>query len=384
MHELYRHFLDPADFYQSLTKNGFDFYTGVPDSLLKDFCAYVSDHVPASNHVITANEGSAVSVAAGYHLATKKSPVVYLQNSGFGNTVNPLLSLADPRVYSIPMLLLIGWRGEPGKKDEPQHIVQGKVMSSLMADLNIPFEVLPDFLEGATDALQTATHYLDTRKGPYAFLVKRQTFTAYKMKQPLKSPEEFAFSREEALNLIVDKTGRFDILVATTGFASRELYEIREKREQTHAKDFLSVGSMGHASAIALGIAMNKQSRQVICLDGDGAVLMHMGTIATVGNVAPHNYKHIVINNGCHDSVGGQPTGALKLNFADVAKACGYKDAKTAFSKEDVVKGIDWLMATEGPVLLELRVKRGTRKDLGRPKTTPKQNKQEFMAFLEA
>jgi len=352
--------------------------------LLKDFCSYVSDTAPPSNHVITANEGAAVAVAASYHLATKKSPVVYLQNSGFGNTVNPLLSLADPKVYSIPMLLLIGWRGEPGKKDEPQHLVQGKVMSSLLAGMDVPFAVLPDFLEGATESLASAVHYLDNRKGPYALLVKRQTFTGYKMKNPLKSPDELKLTREEAINAIIDKTGRFDILVATTGFASRELYEIRDQREQTHGKDFLTVGSMGHAVAISLGIAMNKPSRQVLCIDGDGALLMHMGSLATVGSVHPLNLKHIVLNNGCHDSVGGQPTGALDVDFCQIAKAVGYKDAKMVNSKEEIGKAMDWLQTADGPLLLEIRIKRGTRKDLGRPKTSPKQNKQEFMSFLEA
>ena len=188
--ETVRYFLEPKDLYSSLLDQGLDFYCGVPDSLLKDFCAYVTDTAPASRHVITANEGAAIGLAAGYHLATRRFPIVYMQNSGFGNSVNPLLSLADPKVYSIPMLLLIGWRGEPGKKDEPQHIVQGKVMSSLLTDMNIQFEVLPDYIEGAREAIETAVHYLKKRQGPYALLVKRQTFTSYKLKSisPINTP----------------------------------------------------------------------------------------------------------------------------------------------------------------------------------------------------
>jgi len=379
--ETIRDFLNPADFYKTLKERGLDFYTGVPDSLLKDFCAYVSDHSPPENHIITANEGSAVGVATGYHLATKKYPIVYMQNSGFGNAVNPLLSLADPKVYSIPMLLLIGWRGEPGKKDEPQHLVQGKIMSSLLADMNIHFEILPDFLEGAIEAIDTAVHHMENRPGPYAFLVKRQCFTKYKMKNV--EPNAYHLTREEILRLVLDHVGPWDVLVGTTGFLSRELYEIREERKQDHKREFLTVGSMGHASAIALGIAHTKRSRQVVCLDGDGAMLMHMGTMATIGTMRVGNLKHVLINNGSHDSVGGQPTRAFQLDFTAMARGAGYQWAKVVSTPDEVKAGMTELLAVEGPALLEIRSNKGARKNLGRPKKTPLENKVEFMRFLQ-
>ncbi|XP_052278718.1 LOW QUALITY PROTEIN: phosphonopyruvate decarboxylase-like [Dreissena polymorpha] len=291
-----------------------------------NFCAYVTNNISKENHLITANEGSAVALATGYHLATGKSAMVYLQNSGLGNTVNPLMSLAVPAVYSIPMLMLIGWRGEPGKRDEPQHITQGKTTPGLLAALGIPFQPLPDYEEGAGLVLQSARHYLDSHKGPYALLVRRQTFSPYKLP---KLPPVFPLSREKALQLIIDGLGPKDVIVGTTGMLSRELYEYRVAREDGHERDFLTVGSMGHASSIALGIAIQKHNRQIICLDGDGSVIMHMGALATIGQHGPENLKHVIINNGSHESVGGQPTDAGNhdnFNFGAIARGCGYRE----------------------------------------------------------
>lgn len=379
--ETVRDFLQPSDFHKLLGENGMDFYTGVPDSLLKDYCAYVQDKSPPEKHIITANEGASIGLAAGYHLATRKYPVVYMQNSGFGNTVNPLLSLADPQVYSIPMLLMIGWRGEPGKKDEPQHLVQGKVMTSLLTDVGIQYEVLPDYIEGAQAAVEQAVHYMKARKGPYAFLVKRQTFAKYSLQNV--EPNVHEMSREQAVEEVVNCTNNFDVLVSTTGFTSRELYEIRAARGEDHKREFLCVGSMGHAGSIALGVAVSKPSRQVITLDGDGALFMHMGTMATIGTVAPGNFKHILLNNGAHDSVGGQPTRGFDVKFCDIAAACGYKHTFQASTKKELTKAMKALLSVEGPAFLEILVNKGARADLGRPKTTPKENKEDFMSFLE-
>ena len=309
------------------------------------------------------------------------SSVVYMQNSGFGNAINPLLSLCDPKVYSIPMLLLIGWRGEPGKKDEPQHIVQGKVMSSLLTDLGIQFEILPDYIEGAREAVDSAVHYLERRSGPYAFLVKRQTFTPYSLQNV--EPNIYELNREQALGICIDGTSNYDVLVTTTGFTSREVYELREARGQDHRREFLTVGSMGHASVIALGIAIAKPTRQVFCLDGDGAMLMHMGSMATIGRSVPcSNFKHILINNGSHDSVGGQPTRGFDVDFGSIAKAAGYKHVFKAKTADEIAEAMKKLREVEGPAFLEVYVNKGARKNLGRPKSTPIQNKTEFMRFL--
>eukprot|EP01006_Ploeotia_vitrea_P047483 TRINITY_DN67133_c5_g1_i1.p2 TRINITY_DN67133_c5_g1~~TRINITY_DN67133_c5_g1_i1.p2 ORF type:complete len:306 (-),score=171.33 TRINITY_DN67133_c5_g1_i1:894-1811(-) len=304
-----------------------------------------------------------------------------MQNSGFGNTVNPLLSLVDPKVYSIPMLLLIGWRGEPGKKDEPQHIVQGKVMTSMLADMNIQFEVLPDYIEGAREAVDSAVHHMETRGGPYALLVKRQCFSKYKLKS--LEPNTRELSREEALRVLVNTFGKWDVVVGTTGFTSRELYELRDELGQDHRTDFLCVGSMGYASSIGFGIALAKPSRQVFCLDGDGAAMMQMGGMATIGVNDTKNFKHILINNGAHDSVGGQPTKGFDVDFTAIARACGYKHTFQASTEAEIVEAVKQLREVEGPAMLELLVNKGARSNLGRPKTTPIENKLQFMKFLD-
>nr|CAD7194725.1 unnamed protein product [Timema douglasi] len=380
--ELVRDFLDPADFYRALQNIGIEFFCGVPDSLLKDFCAFVTTNVPEENHVITANEGNAIGLAAGYHLASGKAGLVYLQNSGIGNTVNPLLSLAAPEVYSIPMLLLIGWRGEPGKRDEPQHILQGQVTPGMLNSLGIPFSTLPDFLDGAKNTLENAKKYIDKHSSPYALLVKRQTFLPYKL--PKQNPE-FQMSREQAVQIIVDGLHDSDIVVSTTGMLSRELFEYRVVKEQGHERDFLTVGSMGHASSIALGIALRKKNRQVFCFDGDGAVIMHMGTMSSVGQTQPNNFKHVVINNGAHDSVGGQHTAAQnhdRFSLAQIAVGSGYRQSKVVATETELMSGIRWLRQTSGPALLEVKVNQGSRKGLGRPTRTPIQNKMDFMNFI--
>ncbi|CAF1634813.1 unnamed protein product [Adineta ricciae] len=390
MPELVRDFLDPGEFFRQVkTICGIDFFCGVPDSLLKDFCAYVTKNVPTTNHQITVNEGSAVSLACGSYMATGQPSLVYLQNSGLGNIVNPILSLATPGVYSLPMLLLIGWRGEPGKRDEPQHRIQGPATPGILAALNIPFQILPDYHEGAAQSLETAKRYMETAKGPYALLVKRQTFLPYSLPKKAAADEAgLSFTREEALKCISEQFHHRDIIVGTTGMLSRELFELRVQRGDGHERDFLTVGGMGHASSIALGIAIQKPNRTVICLDGDGAVLMHMGVLANIAAVSPSNFKHIIFNNGTHDSVGGQPTVAANHNqfsFVKIAQGCGYKHVMVATNENEIKEAMSKLRAIkdDGPVLLELRVKTGHRKNLGRPTRSTSDNRKEFMHFLQ-
>lgn len=379
--ELVRDFLDPGDFHAAVRRQGIDFFCGVPDSLLKDYCAYVTANAPRENHIITANEGTAVALASGYHLATGKPGLVYLQNSGLGNIVNPLMSLAAPSVYSIPMLLFVGWRGEPGKRDEPQHVVQGKATPGLLAACGIPFQVLPDYIEGAEQALYTARKHMEVSKSPYCLLVKRQTFLPYKLKGDAGI---YPLNREGAIQTIVDHLRDRDVVVGTTGMLSRELFEHRVARGQGHEKDFLTVGSMGHASAIALGISLQRPRRQVFCLDGDGAAIMHMGNMSTAATSGRANFKHIIINNGAHDSVGGQPTDAANGNvdLCAVARGVGYREVMTAVTPEEIADCVENMRTMDGPVLLEVKVNKGGRKDLGRPTRTPIQNKADFMHFL--
>lgn len=393
--------LAPATFYSSLSRHGVDSFFGVPDSLLKDFCAYVTDNVPPHRHVITANEGNAVAMAAGYHLATGKVAAVYMQNSGIGNAFNPLLSLTHREVYQIPMLLLVGWRGDPGKKDEPQHVAQGRLMDECFKAAEVPYEVLEasDQVElRLTSILQKAQSHFDSKKTPFGVLIKRDTFENYKMKKAVESTLPLELSREKAIELVLRHINEDDIVVSTTGMPSREVFEIRANSKSGHHRDFLTVGAMGHASSIAAGIALQRRDRNVYCIDGDGASIMHMGSLAvngglsafqTIDNSEPNllaNLKHIVVNNGAHDSVGGQPTVGFDVSLTEVAKACGYKVVRSeaAMTPGDVVTAMDEMRSTAGPAFLEILVKKGNRSDLGRPTTTPLQNKVAFEQFVRS
>ncbi|GAB6091615.1 phosphonopyruvate decarboxylase [Spirochaeta dissipatitropha] len=378
--------LKPIEFTNELKELGYDFYAGVPDSLLKELCACITDTQPARNHVITANEGAAVALASGYHLSTGKAGVVYMQNSGTGNAVNPLLSLADPEVYSIPMLVIIGWRGEPGVKDEPQHIKQGRVQEALLSSLEYPFEVLESDAEKAKEQLVRLTVKMKESSGPVVLLVKKNSFDSYKGKAI--SVPQFEMNREQALKVLLESISPDDRIVSTTGKASREIYELREARGEDHSRDFLTVGSMGHTSMIALGMAQflpqsaGAEKRKVYCVDGDGAVLMHMGSLAILAKQAPDNMCHILINNGAHDSVGGQPTIGFDIPFAELATSMGYKYSKLVTTAAELRTTLSESADVDGPVFIEVRTNKGAREDLGRPKTTPQENKQVLMEQL--
>lgn len=369
--------INVKQFVETLESAGVDFFCGVPDSLLKSFCAYITDKC-ADRHVITANEGGAVGLAAGHYLATGKTAVVYMQNSGQGNAVNPLASLADPDVYSIPMVLLIGWRGMPGVHDEPQHVKQGKVTVELMKTLGIPTYVIPDVVQCSefkvqsdgtnprprwNDVVVNAVKQAVEEKRPVALVVKKGLFEEYKLQN--KKPDVSLLKREEVIQSILESLGDDAVVVSTTGMISREVYETRERLGQGHEKDFLTVGSMGHASMIAMGVAKSCPNKKVFCIDGDGASIMQMGNMAIVGQSSCANLTHIVLNNAAHDSVGGQPTVGGDVDLTAIAEACGYN--------------------REGaPVFKEIKVAKGARKDLGRPKEPPQVNKELFMNTLKS
>ena len=372
--------IQPKAFIDALAQGGVDFFAGVPDSLLKNLCAYITDNVSREKNIIAANEGNAVGLAAGYHLATGKAGCVYMQNSGEGNIVNPLLSLVDEEVYHIPMLLVIGWRGEPGVHDEPQHKKQGKVTLSLLETMGVPYAVLEENWE--QQVAQALTQIRETN-GVYALIVRKGTFEDYMLQKQTLSP--LLLSREEAIKIVVDKLREDDIVVSTTGMISRELFEYREAKQQGHGADFLTVGSMGHASQIALGIALQKPNRRVIVFDGDGALLMHMGGMAIIGDYCPKNLVHIVFNNGAHDSVGGQPTVGQKIDIEAIAKAVGYTDVVSVDNQSALMFAMNHVnnAVIEGTSLINVNVRKGNRKDLGRPTTTPIQNKEAFMQNLK-
>jgi len=372
--------LDCEKFYNLLVDREIEFFTGIPDSLLKDFNAYIIDNVTNDKHIIAANEGASIALAAGHYLATKKIGLVYMQNSGLGNAVNPLISLVDKEVYSIPLLLIIGWRGEPNKKDEPQHVKQGRITLKLLDTLEIPFEVLPDDIEDVKESLEKAFKYMNEYKAPYAFVVRKGIFEKYECKN--ETEQNYDLSRESAIKIIVNNLGDNDMIVSTTGMTSRELFEYREEMKQDHNNDFLTVGSMGHASQIALGIAMSKPERQIFCLDGDGAIIMHMGSLGIIGSKSAKNFKHVVLNNSAHGSVGGQPTVGDEIDIISMARSCKYKVAYKVETKNELIEKILLLRSVDGPALLEIRVNKEYRKELGRPTISPKENKETFMKFL--
>ena len=369
----------PEFFIEALREKGIDCFAGVPDSLLKNICAYITDHFDVAHNIITANEGAAVGLAAGHYLATGQPACVYMQNSGEGNIINPLASLTDQEVYNIPVLLLIGWRGRPGVHDEPQHVKQGKVTTGLLNTMGINFDVLSKEEDKAEKQIAKAIDALK-KKDVYALVIEKDTFEDYKLQNVEKN--DLTMSREEAIQTVAAALGEKDCIVSTTGMISRELFEYRAAMNQGHERDFLTVGSMGHASQIALGIAMAKPDRKVWCFDGDGAAIMHMGSMAIVANKAPKNYVHVVFNNGAHDSVGGQPTVGLKIDLAKIAEAVGYTRTISVSLESQLAAALEALKLIDGPVLLEVKVKKGNRKDLGRPTTTPIQNKEALMSFL--
>lgn len=363
-----------------LENMGFDTIAGVPDSTLKQFCDGVQTYEGNLKHYVTANEGAAVAVGIGAYLASGKPACVYMQNSGIGNMVNPLASLANGDVYGVPMLFIVGWRGEPGVKDEPQHVFQGKITCELFETLAVTYSVIDQNTteEEMAAILQEAGNTLE-RGDQFAIIVKKGTF---EKEEPFTWDNGNPMEREEVLGRILQALPRDTAIVSTTGKISRELYEQSDKIYGSHENLFMTVGGMGHASMIALGVAGKRPDQTVVCIDGDGAVLMHMGALPLIATQAPKNFYHIVINNMAHESVGAMPTGCQQTSFAEVARAAGYKTVDKLETLEAVDQIGTRIQEAEGPVLFEIPVSLGARSDLGRPKESARQNKEIFMDFL--
>lgn len=370
-----------TNFTKYIEQIGSDFYTGVPDSQLAPLCDYlINTHGISERHIIGANEGNCVAIAAGYHLSTGKIPTVYLQNSGIGNIVNPVASLLNEKVYGIPCIFVVGWRGEPGVKDEPQHLFQGEITLELLKAMGL-FTIVLDKNTNETDLKRVIPELSQlTKKGKsIVFLVKKDALS-YDEKIIYKN--QHILKREDIIASIVNAADE-DIIVSTTGKASRELFEIRERNDQSHQFDFLTVGSMGYSSSIALGIAINKKNTKVWCIDGDGAVLMHMGAMALIGSNAPENLIHIVINNGSHETVGGMPTVSNDIDLVKIAKGCGYPFAISVSTSEELEIILNDAKKSEQLMFIEVKSSIGSRKNLGRPTKTPIENKESFVNFLK-
>lgn len=368
-------------FMSAVNQLGADFYTGVPDSLLSPFTDFImNQYGVGANHIVAANEGAAVGLAAGYYLATSKPAVVYMQNSGIGNAVNPICSLLHEKVYAIPVIFIIGWRGEPGTADEPQHIFQGKATLPLLDCLEIPYFVVSNQMEESELILCTQTFKKHIENGQSVAFVVSKSALQNNVKMKYDSVGEL--SRERTLKIIIENASSNDVFVCTTGKLSREVFEIREQNRTGHSRDFLTVGSMGHNLMIAHGIALAKPDRRIFCLDGDGAAIMHLGSLAVVGVHQPENLVHIVMNNGAHETVGGMPAVSSHLNLSEIALKLGYRYSFRAEDENELLFALNKSKKLEGPLFIEIICNLKSRADLGRPTTTPIQNKNDFIAFL--
>lgn len=365
-------------------KNNLRFFTGVPDSTFKGWMSFLEqNHGKRLTQIIAVNECEAVGIATGYHLSTGKIAVVYLQNSGEGKTVNPLTSLCDREVYAIPLLLLIGWRGEPGTKDEPQHKKMGRVMIPLLETLEIPYRFLPSSVDDAEDIIRELKDIALKRSSPVALIVKKGTISDENKDIASKNDAfHVSMTREDALEIILENLRGDEIIVSTTGKTSRELFEFRVQRKE-QPTDFYTVGGMGCAASIALGVALQKSERNVFVFDGDGAVLMQMGSLATIGHYKPGNFTHILFDNEAHDSTGGQKTVSSTVDYTQVALACGFTQVTSVKTKDDIISSLRKSMSCAGPHMIVVKVRKGARKNLGRPTTTPLENKERFMRFIE-
>lgn len=374
--------IDPKGLVDALAERGVDFACGVPDSLMEPLCTYLAT-LPRGRHVMAANEGAAVGLGIGHYLGTGDPALVYLQNAGIGNAINPLISLANPEVYGTPMLLLVGWRGQPGTRDEPQHMVQGRLMTPILEAADVPWTTLPPDFDDAVTCLADALQKAKDLSSPYVVLVERGTFAPYESEIPANDEGSSLSSREEALVALLDATGDQGVFVATTGMLGRELYEYREQSGSFAGRDFLTVGGMGHASSIALGVALERPDREVWCLDGDGAVLMHLGSLAVVADQAPPNFHHVVFNNGVHDSVGGQPTAMRSVDLPAAARAFGYRYSSAVSDVATLGEVVAKMRAHTGPTLIDLHVRPGNREGIGRPQRSPAQAKTAFLTSLD-
>ena len=371
------------DFFDILNKYDLSFFTGIPDSTFKEWMKFLVDKDEAVlKNLIACNECEAVALASGYHLATNKVGVVYMQNSGLGKTINPLTSLCDPDVFSIPVLLMIGWRGEPGKVDAPQHKKMGKITLPLLETLQIPYWILEPDLKAIEKKLKEVIAHFKASKSPYAFIVRKNLFQEYNLEIEIK--DDYTISREEAISVIMQNLNNDEIIVSSTGFVSRELYAYRESNKKDHYKSFYNIGSMGCASSIGLSIALQKPLKRVIIFDGDGAAIMQMGALTTIGKYSPSNYVHFIFDNRAHESTGGQPTNSDSVDLAQIALASNYKMAVTISTKKELIKVLKEFKNQKGPLLILIKTKKATRSDLKRPSKTPIQLKEEFMNFLNS
>ena len=371
------------EIFEVFRRNDLTFFTGVPDSTFKGWMTFLEEkHGKELTQIIAANECEATAIATGYHLSTGKVAVVYMQNSGLGKTVNPITSLCDPEVYSIPVVMMVGWRGEPGKKDEPQHKKMGRITIPLLETLEIPYRVLPDTIQEVAEVITEMRDVADRENTPVALIIRKGVIAPYNSDKTEVRESHLEMNREDAIKTIVDNLDGSEAIVSTTGKTSRELFEYRIERNEK-PMDFYTVGGMGCAASIALGIALQKPEKEIFVFDGDGAVIMQMGSLATIGHYKPSNFNHILFDNRAHDSTGGQMTVSDTVDFEKVALSCGYRNVIAVSTRDTLKQAITKMKSLKGPKMLIVKIKKGARENLGRPTTTPIENKKNFMELLK-
>jgi len=372
------------EIFEVFRRNDLTFFTGVPDSTFKGWMTFLEEkHGKELTQIIAANECEATAIATGYHLSTGKVAVVYMQNSGLGKTVNPITSLCDPEVYSIPIVMMVGWRGEPGKKDEPQHKKMGRITIPLLETLEVPYKILPEDIEKADEVITEMKNITEKENTPVAIIIRKGIIEQYNAEENNKIYyNTFEMTREDAIKTIVDTLEGSEIIVSTTGKTSRELFEYRIERNEK-PMDFYTVGGMGCAASIALGITLQKPEKEIFVFDGDGAVIMQMGSLATIGHYKPSNFNHILFDNRAHDSTGGQMTVSDTVDFEKVALSCGYRNVIAVSTRDTLKQAITKMKSLKGPKMLIVKIKKGARENLGRPTTTPIENKKNFMELLK-
>lgn len=375
--------IDQLDFQKCLIDEGVEFITGVPDTLLNEFCLSVHQNWPPNKHVIAANEGNAIGLAAGYHLSNGSIPLVYMQNSGMGNSLNPLLSLTNKEVYSIPMVLLIGWRGDSDVNDHAQHIKQGELTPVLLKALDIPYRILESDENQPFEVTRWAIREAKKGNTPVALIAKKGVFERGEKEDLSKLDSENPMYREDVIEHLLDHLPEDTLYVASTGRATRELYYLREKRGEWHGNDFLNIGAMGHTSSIAAGMAISQTDRLVVCIDGDAAAIMHMGALAIHGQLKLPNFLHVVMNNGVHESVGGQPSVGFSVNLTQIAQHAGYETVKNPVkSKPELLKNVDELIQKGGPAFIDVHIRKGMRSKLPPLDIIPQDLKKEILNDL--
>jgi phosphonopyruvate decarboxylase len=373
--------LSPEKLVRWLAENGVTFATGIPDSVLGGLCWELMKETSGINHVIACNEAAAVATAIGWHIGTNSIPLVYLQNSGLGSAVNPLASLAAGEVFHVPVLLLIGWRGKPGRLDEPQHRLMGSATVPILNCLGIPVDELPPDEEIAHDAITKIFGEIRVTGESRALVVEMGTIGPSES-IPWSRYHAGLWTGAEALRHLCRRMPKDDLCVSTVGLVSRLLAAYRSGHRQEPANDLLAVGGLGLVSQLALGLALATPTRRIWCFDGDGSLLMHLGALTSVGASKPKNFVHVLFNNGIHESVGGLPSANQDTAFLQISRACGYKWDASAANAADLDILDHWLQDRDGPYFLELRVSRNVDLEVGRPRTSPRANKDMVMKCM--